>query len=327
MTHIRVLLPVSMQNAIFSKESRDGLETLGEVRWNERDEHLTEEEAFDFLHGADVVVGSWRTVTPTGAILDRCPTIKLWEHAAGSVKGFFTDELKGRELLIASCAPAIGQTVAELVLGELIIGMRRVLPNVVSNRTNLRAPLPGRSYLAVSTIGVIGASQVGRLVMQLLRPFGAMLLVYDPFLSAEEAQTLGATKAESVLELCRAADGITIHTPLTPETRHMLGAREFQAMKDDAVFINASRGACIDEAALIAELQKGRLFAFLDVSDPEPAASDNPIRHLPNAVYTSHIAGGPSIHIGRQVVQDIEAFTQGGKPRMTVTWEMLDRLA
>jgi phosphoglycerate dehydrogenase-like enzyme len=107
----------------------------------------------------------------------------------------------------------------------------------------------------------------------------------------------------------------------------MVGAEHFQAMKDDCVFINTSRGDCIDEEALIVELQKGRLFAFLDVSDPEPAALDNPIRNLPNVIYTSHIAGSTSYHIGDQAVSDIEAFANGNKPLMPVSWDMLARMA
>jgi phosphoglycerate dehydrogenase-like enzyme len=181
--------------------------------------------------------------------------------------------------------------------------------------------------LAASTIGVIGASQVGRYFLQLVRPFGPRVLVYDPFLTPEAAAELGATKADSLLELCGQCDAITMHTPMTESTRHMMGAAEFQAMKDDAVFINSSRGACIDEKALIAELEKGRLFAFLDVSDPEPAEMNNPIRTLPNVIYTSHLAGGPSYYIGNQVVEDIRSYKSGQKPKMVVTWDTLDRLA
>ena len=107
----------------------------------------------------------------------------------------------------------------------------------------------------------------------------------------------------------------------------MMGTKEFKVMKDDAVFINVSRGACVDELALIEELKKGRLFAFLDVSDPEPAELDNPIRALPNVIYTSHLAGGPSIHIGNQVISDIQAYLHGQKLEMQVTWDMLDTMA
>jgi hypothetical protein len=100
-----------------------------------------------------------------------------------------------------------------------------------------------------------------------------------------------------------------------------------QVMADDAVFINTSRGICLDEQALIAELAKGRLFAFLDVSAPEPAAVDSPLRTLPNVVYTSHLAVGKDGKIGRQAVDDIAAFLAGGQPLRAVTADKLDRMA
>lgn len=327
MPKVGVLIPTNAQMELFSEDSRKKLESIAKVVWNDKDRQLTEDEAGALLHDCEVAVGSWRTAIPTKAVLDRCPSLKLWEHAAGSVKHFFTEDLRGRDILIASCAPAIAKTVAEMVLGELIIGLRRILPNAIQNRTEQGAKPANKMYLAKATVGVIGASQVGRQVIGLLRPFQTKILVYDPYITKEAAAELGAVKVESLQELCAASDAVTLHTPKTEETYHLLKAAEFQAMKDDAVFINTSRGDCIDEDALIRELQKGRLFAFLDVSNPEPALLDNPIRTLPNVVYTSHLAGGPSFHIGNQVVDDIAAYLSGGRPRMVVNWDIVDRLA
>ncbi|MFD2115569.1 hydroxyacid dehydrogenase [Paenibacillus yanchengensis] len=331
MTTVGILLPKSMQSTIFSEESRKQLEAMAQVKWNETDQHLSELEAAELLKDCQVAVSSWRTAPPTRYILENCPSLKLWQHAAGSVKRFFTTDIKPlmeqNNLQIASCAPAIGKTVAEMVLGELIIGLRRIIPNAQTNQTEFRQPQPNKLYLAASTIGVIGASQVGRQVLQLLRPFGANILIYDPFLSAEAATELGATKVDDLMELCKRCDAITMHTPMTVSTRHMMGKAQFQAMRDDTVFINSSRGDCIDEQALIQELEKGRLFAFLDVSSPEPAEMNNPIRNLSNCIYTSHLAGGESYHIGNQAVEDIRAFIQGDKPKMIVTWDMLEHLA
>lgn len=327
MIKVGVLVPAKASEELFSAESREKLGRFADVVWNETDRQLSEEEASAFLQSCDVAVGSWGTAKPTKAILDSCPQLKLWEHAAGTVKPFFTDDLRGRELTIASCAPAIAKTVAELVLGEIIVGLRRIIPNSQQNRSERGAKPARKLYAAKSTVGVIGASWVGRQVIGLLRPFQVKVLLYDPYITREAASALGAEKVGALMELCAASDAVTLHTPRTKETYRMLKAAEFQAMKDDCVFINTSRGDCIDEAALIAELQKGRLFAFLDVSDPEPALPDNPIRTLPNVVYTSHLAGGASYHIGDQAVSDIEAFANGQRPLMVVTWDMLERMA
>jgi phosphoglycerate dehydrogenase-like enzyme len=327
MVKVGVLIPAPACKALFSEESRARLESFVQVVWNDTDRQLNEEEASDFLQQCEVAVGSWRTAIPTNALLDRCGSLKLWEHAAGTVKHFFTDDLRDTDIVIASCAPAIATTVAEMVLGELIVGLRKLLPNSQQNRSEQGKKPANPLYLAKATVGVIGASWVGRKVIELLRPFRTKVLVYDPYLSAEAAAKMGVTKADTLIELCASCDAITLHTPRTNETYRMLKEAEFQAMKDDAVFINTSRGDCIDENALIRELQKGRLFAFLDVSDPEPAQLDNPIRSLPNVVYTSHLAGGASYHIGDQAVSDIEAYANGNRPLMAVTRDMLRTMA
>jgi phosphoglycerate dehydrogenase-like enzyme len=127
--------------------------------------------------------------------------------------------------------------------------------------------------------------------------------------------------------LCTASDVVTLHTPALPSTARMLRAEHFQAMRDDAVFVNTARGLCIDEAALAVELAKGRLFACLDVTDPEPAAADSPLRRLPNVVLTSHIAGPAAFNLGAQAVDDIAAFLRGRKPLCVQTPDMLDRIA
>ena len=171
-------------------------------------------------------------------------------------------------------------------------------------------------------------SRVGRAVLDALKPHESRILVYDPYVCEEEVAKLGAIKIDSLLELCAQSDAVTLHTPSTKETWKLMGEKEFKAMKDDAVFINTSRGACVDEAALIEELKKGRLFAFLDVSDPEPAEMDSPLRTLQNVIYTSHIAGGgPSNYIGNQIISDIRAYLNGQSLEMQVTWDMLDRIA
>jgi phosphoglycerate dehydrogenase-like enzyme len=176
-------------------------------------------------------------------------------------------------------------------------------------------------------VGIIGASEVGRRVLRLLRPYGARLLVADPFLSAGQAVELGASQCNDLVELCRQSLVVSLHTPYLPSTHHLLKTVHFQALADDAVLINTSRGACLDEAALIAELEKGRLTACLDVSDPEPAAADSPLRRLPNVHLSSHIAGPATRNLGRQAADDVAAFLAGGRPLAVVTRDMLERIA
>jgi phosphoglycerate dehydrogenase-like enzyme len=214
-----------------------------------------------------------------------------------------------------------------MMIGLMITTLRRIPQNAQANRTQVSSKPADLKVLRWSTVGVIGASEVGRLVIEHLLPFGCTVQLFDPFVDEAAARGLGVTLCPDLLTLCATSDVVSLHTPLLPETTRLLSTREFQAMRDDTIFINASRGDCIDEAALIAELEKGRLYACLDVSSPEPAAVDSPLRTLPNVMYTSHIAGPPSFTLGRQAVDDIEKYINGGEPLYIVREEMLERIA
>jgi len=326
-TKIGVVIPKPNRDQLFSAEDQARLEGLGAVSWSESSEQLSVQEAGALLAGCEVGVGSWGTPFPSAELLALCPDLRFWEHAAGSVKRMFGPHLAGRELTIASCAPAIADGVAEMTVGELLIGLKRVLENATANRQGRARRPPNTRTLRASTIGIVGASHVGRAVIGLLKAFGSRILVYDPFLAPDQAQALGVTKMETVVELCRQSHAVALHTPAIPACRHIIGKPELAAMPDDAVFVNTSRGLCVDEAALIEECGKGRLLAFLDVTDPEPAADDSPLRSLPNVVLTSHMAGGKDWHIGAQATDDIAAFLKGEQPLMAVTPDMLARLA
>ncbi len=328
---IGVVVHEPLARALFAPADRARLARLDPaVRWADVTEPLTMAQAVEVLRDADVAVGSWKAPLPDERLLSECPRLRLWVHAAGSVKAMFAPGVRGphgRELIIASCAPAIAEQVAEFTLGLIIVGLKRLIPSAAANRAG-PAPKPANALTPGSaTVGVIGASHVGRGVMRLLRPLDARLLLFDPYVSDGQARELGATKVNDLVELCASSDLVTLHAPLLPSTRHMLTAAHFRAMRDDAVFINTARGGCVDEAALVEELRKGRLFAFLDVTDPEPAHADSPMRRLPNVVLTSHIAGMAEHRIGKQAVDDVEAFLTGRQPKLVVTEDMLDRLA
>ena len=323
MPRIGVIIHQPLQDQLFSPTDRDRLNALGDVTWTDHTQPMSVSEAADLLADCRVGIGSWRSPYPTPALLDACPHLELWEHAAGSVKHVFDGFPDGLPLTLASCKPALADVVAEMTLGQIILGVRRVFENVAANRVGSTGHAPPQKVLLGSTVGVVGASLIGRRVLRLLRPFGCRLLVFDPYLSASEAAEMGAELVSDVRVLCAACDVVTLHVPDIPETQGLMGAREFAAMRDDAIFINTARGNCVDEAALIAELSQGRLTAYLDVTSPEPPAGDSPLRSLPNVFYTSHIAGPACFNLGRQAVDDVAAFLTGGRPLYAVTPDML----
>ena len=108
----------------------------------------------------------------------------------------------------------------------------------------------------------------------------------------------------------------------------MLGAKAFRMMKDDALFINTARGAIIDEKALIRELKKGRFFAFIDVTDPEPPKKGHPFYQLDNVVLTPHIAGTVDdvTPLGKLAIEEVKRFGRGKKPLYPVTRRMLSHI-
>lgn len=327
MARIGVIIHRSLCQRLFSPEDRARLERVGQVDWTESDAPIPVEPAVEILRDADVAIGSWKSPGPTERLLAQCPKLRLWVHAAGSVKSMFGPHLRRHGLVLASCAPAIAEQVAEFTLGLLIVGLKRTFANAQANRAGAEPKPAGAMSLAAATVGVIGASQVGRRLIDLLRPFSPRVLLFDPYVSDADAAALGATPVRDLVNLCGACDVVTLHTPLLPTTSRLLGREHFSAMRDGAMFINTSRGGCVDEPAMVEQLQTGRIHACLDVTDPEPAAADSPLRRLPNVVLTSHIAGMAEFRIGRQAVDDVEAFLQGRQPKLVVSEDMLDRVA
>ncbi len=198
-------------------------------------------------------------------------------------------------------------------------------------RTN-RPPLDVAATRLVqgSVVGVIGASAIGRRVMALLRPLNTPILLYDPYCPPETAAAHGATLVD-LNALLQRSDIVTLHAPVTPETIGMLGAAEFAAMRDGALFINTARGRLIDHAALLNELQSGRIGAVLDVTDPtEPLPPDSPFFDLENCVVFPHIAGLTAETYARQgewTVDEILRFLAGRPLRFAVTRERWNTMA
>lgn len=150
----------------------------------------------------------------------------------------------------------------------------------------------GKSFeLKGRTVGIIGFGDIGRRVGTLCRAVGMKLLAYDPYCSADAILQNGATPCAALDTLLENSDIVTLHTPLTPETRGMLGAAELAKMKPSALLINCARGGVVDEAALLAALQNGTIAgAGIDVVTEEPLKADNPLCAAPNLILSPHSA-------------------------------------
>ena len=180
-----------------------------------------------------------------------------------------------------------------------------------------------------TTVGLVSASQVGRQVIKLLAPFDIRVLVYDPCLTEDEAAQLGVEKAE-LDDLMARSDVVSLHAPVLPDTKGMIGAKQLALMQDNATLVNTARGVLIDEAALIAELKTGRIWACLDVTDPEPPSADSELYGLDHVILTPHIAGCSAqmrSRLGVTAVEELHRFFAGEPQLFQVTQDMLSRLA
>jgi D-3-phosphoglycerate dehydrogenase len=146
-------------------------------------------------------------------------------------------------------------------------------------------------HLSESTLGLVAFGRIARKVARRTSGFEMNVLAYDPYVSAEEMSKYGVTAA-TLPELLTQSDFVSLHCPLTSETRHLVGEKELRLMKPSSLLINTSRGPVIDETALIRALKEGWIAgAGLDVFEQEPVARDNPLLQQENVVLTPHIGG------------------------------------
>ena len=288
---VGILVKQSLREKILSEEDLGKLKAFAQVTINPEDRDLAEDEAAVFLRGMEGAMSSWQVTNLTPTILETA------------------------------------DDVAELTMGFITIGLRRVIPYMRQMWANERPDRDASRPLYKRTVGVISASQVGQRVMRLLRPYEVRILLYDPYVDEARAREEFGAERVDLETMARESDVVTCHAPRLPATYHMWNATHFRLMKDDAVLVNTSRGDNLDEQALIQELEKGRFFAFLDVTSPEPPAPDSPLRRLPNVVLTPHVAGQRSSRIGAMAVEELRRCFAGEEQVFRVKREMLDRLA
>jgi len=315
----------------FRPEHWDRLEAVGELIDRRPLTGFDDERAAAVLGRADVLVGHWGCPTLTGDVLALAPDLALFAYAAGTVKWQVVDAVWERDLVVTSAAAANARPVAEYTVAMIVLAGKGALLYAERERDPaVDVPLdPMRVGNLGKRIGLVGASFVGRLVIDLLGAYDLQVAVADPYLSDEEAERLGVRSME-LDELCGWCDVLSLHAPDVPSTRHMIGASQLAALRDGATVINTARGGLVDHDALLAELEARRLAAVLDVTDPEPLPAESPLRRLPNVVLTPHIAGAMGRELWRLAdlaVEEVERFAAGEPPLHPVRRADLDRIA
>lgn len=330
---VAVTIGKSHYPRMFSPEAWESLESFAEIVHHDGDEPAEKDELISVLADADGCITSWGVAQLDADVLGAAPKLKAMAHMGSSVKRFVSEAFWERDIHLTSAGITLAKTVAETTLGLMLVGQKRIWPlgEHVRDGGWRDSPAWDKWYskeLFRNQIGIIGASNVGRHVIKLLEPFETTILVYDPYLSDSEAKKLGVIKVD-LEELLQRADVVSLHTPANKETIRMLNAERLQLMKDDVLLINTARGNLIDQKALIEELEKGRFFAFLDVTDPEPPELESPLRKLSNVVVTPHIAGciDNCNQMGELAVEELRRFFDGEPAIYQITNEILERIA
>ncbi|MDH5237450.1 MAG: hydroxyacid dehydrogenase [Acidimicrobiia bacterium] len=319
---------------LFDARALDQLDQVGELLDRTALPHWNDPRAGDLLARAEVIVGHWGCGAIDADLLAMAPDLRLFAYAAGTVKFNVTPATFDAGVRVTSGANANALPVADYTLAMILLANKDALfqRDLLRDRSLADRRRYGEWEVGNwdKTVGLVSASLVGRAVIELLAAFPQFeVLVYDPFLGEAEAERLGV-RAVPLDELCARSDVVSVHAPLLETTTGLIGAAQLAAMRTGTTLINTARGPIVDHAALLAELESGRLFAVLDVTDPEPLPDDSPFLDLPNAYITPHLAGSQGSEYGRMVdfvVEEIRRFAAGEPPLNEVTAEMLERTA
>jgi phosphoglycerate dehydrogenase-like enzyme len=244
------------------------------------------------LGDIEVVIGNWGVPRFTPELLAAMPALRIVCYAAGSVRAFVTPEFWRRGIRLTTAAAANARPTAIFAEAMILLSLKQTW-------LYLREPRADWAYLRDTpssgvhraTVGIIGLSRVGREVIRGLQRHEVRILAHDPTVDAEEARRLGV-ELTPLPELFARSDVVSLHAPLLPQTTGLVTGELLRRMSRHTTFVNTARGAIVREAELVAVLrERPDLTAVLDVTDPEPAPADSPLRQLPNAVLTPHLAG------------------------------------
>jgi phosphoglycerate dehydrogenase-like enzyme len=276
----------------------------------------------------DGAVGAIVSTDPFDAgVIEACTALRVIARVGVGVDSIDLDAATARGIAVTITPGANAATVADHTIALMLAALRRIGEHDGSvrrggwNRTGAHTPW----LLSGSTVGLVGYGQIGRLVADRLAGFDVRVLVNDPV-----APVAGRCESVGLDALLAASDVISLHAPLLPATRGLIGARELGLMRPEAVLVNTARGGIVDEQALVRALESGRLrAAALDVFEEEPPRG-SPLLALPNVVLSPHNAGLsiPSIEeMTRRATASVIEVLDGRTPEHLANPGVLDHAA
>jgi D-3-phosphoglycerate dehydrogenase / 2-oxoglutarate reductase len=290
----------------------------GVVTFNDTGKPLRAAEVARLLPGVDGYIAGVDEISAEAiGAADRLKVIARYGVGVDQVD---LDAARARGIVVTNTPGANSVSVAELTIGLMLALARHIPEAVVATRQGAWPRLAGLS-LRGRTVGLLGFGSIGREVARRLVAFECRLLAYDPYASPEAARPLGA-ELVGLPELLAAADFVSLHLPVTPETRGMVDEAFLAQMKHGAYLLNTARGELVDEEALARSLVAGRLSgAALDVLCEEPPAPDHPLLGLKHVLITPHAgahADDAMNAMGRMAMEECLRVLQGQEPRNRV---------
>lgn len=244
--------------------------------------------------GAVLVIFASSLVHYTGAVMDECANLRVIARVGIGVDNVDLDAATARGILVCNTPDGPTESTAEHTVAMLLALAKRLpqgAANLASGKWGPRMGLLLGNEVRGKTLGLVGLGRIGRRVAEICRlAFSMRVLAVDPILTAAQAAALGV-ELTTLEVLLAEADFVSLHAPALPETWRLMNAERFALMKPGAILLNMARGALVDEAALLAALESGRLAAAgLDVFDPEPPALGSSLRTHPRVLATPHMA-------------------------------------
>jgi len=247
------------------------------------------------LPEADVLLTSTRGVS--AEMLEKASRCRMIQKLGTGVNNIDAEAAGRRGVYVCNVAGANSVSVAEYAVMLILASCRHV--NIAHNRLALEGKWEKSTLrdscceLSGKTVGIVGFGNIGRTVARLLAGFSCAILYHDVSRADPEHEASCDAVWCDLDDLCRRADVVSLHAPLTPQTRHMIDARRLALMRDDAVLVNTGRGGLIDEAALYETLGQGRLLGVaLDVHEQEPMPATNPLKEFERVILSPHTGAG-----------------------------------
>lgn len=280
-------------------------------------EDFSSPEAQAALSDVEILITGWGCPKIGLDVLEAAPNLRAIIHAGGVISDKLPPIPAGRSIVGSNAGDANGRPVAEYTLAMVLLANKQAFESshLYGRR---RAEIDREQEFPEAgnyqkTVGLVGASRIGRNVAKLLQPFQLEVLFYDPYLTSGDAAALGVERV-SLEELMNRSDVLSVHVPVTPETTGMIGAPELALLRGGATVINTARGEIMDQTALEAELVSGRINAILDVAVPDVLPANHVFYDLPNVFLTPHIAGSMGtelLRMGDHIVAELQRYVSG----------------